>query len=454
MGVQVIENGFRWGDDGVEWAYRPESAGSVAKAFEHAVAEGLARGELMEAVAERAVARELSGKIGITKDAGGGLIVAYWLDGELAQALAALGSVSAEELHLTILYLGKLDEAEFDVDAIAAVTKLFTMERGPIEASITGLGRFVGDDSTDILVALVDSPDLAAYRHALCDELCWRGALPYESEVFAPQHGFIPHVTLQYAQAGFGEAPPSLPEVIPFTIDSLSIAAGGQRATYPFRTDLVEEEARVYEPAYKAGRVLSSANLKRLEEAMAVLAEVADSERKRFTDPTEAEEESTESATEKAGGAPVVVEAPLTYLVEKASEEKRYTMGPLYVPDRQDAHGDYTDAETLQEALWGYVEASAENGRRLNLQHNTSGEVTVGTWVEAMAWPYEHEIELTVPGQETRKVSMPAGTVYMGIKWDEGAWPLVKAGKLKGLSLGGRAFVVPTPGVQLEDMGG
>jgi len=29
--------------------------------------------------------------------------------------------------------------------------------------------------------------------------------------------------------------------------------------------------------------------------------------------------------------------------------ELRYTLGPLYAPDRKDAHGDFTEAETLQQ---------------------------------------------------------------------------------------------------------
>ncbi len=37
---------------------------------------------------------------------------------------------------------------------------------------------------------------------------------------------------------------------------------------------------------------------------------------------------------------------------------------------------------------------------------------------------------------------MPAGTVYMGVIWDDAAWQLVKQGKLGGLSLGGKAIRV------------
>ncbi len=40
---------------------------------------------------------------------------------------------------------------------------------------------------------------------------------------------------------------------------------------------------------------------------------------------------------------------------------------------------------------------------------------------------------MTTPGGEERKLTMPAGTVYMGVVWDEDAWPDVKKGKFTGL---------------------
>ena len=155
-----------------------------------------------------------------------------------------------------------------------------------------------------------------------------------------------------------------------------------------------------------------------------------------------------------------VAAASSEYVVTKAVEEKRYTFGPLYAPDRLDAHGEYTDAETLEEAVWDYVRGSAEQGRRLRLQHGDFGDVTVAEWVSIVAWPYESEITVSVPGEaekaaETKTVTLPAGTVYMGVIWDEEVWPLVKSGKIAGFSLGGRAVRVrEKSGIPTEKMGG
>jgi len=45
-----------------------------------------------------------------------------------------------------------------------------------------------------------------------------------------------------------------------------------------------------------------------------------------------------------------------------------------------------------------------------------------------------------------RKVSLPAGSVFAEVLWDEAAWPLVKAVKIRGYSMGGRALRVRVQG--------
>ena len=50
--------------------------------------------------------------------------------------------------------------------------------------------------------------------------------------------------------------------------------------------------------------------------------------------------------------------------VQKAEGDKRYTLGAMYIPDMEDAHGEWTDAEELQTAVWTYVRS---NDRRVRL---------------------------------------------------------------------------------------
>lgn len=113
--------------------------------------------------------------------------------------------------------------------------------------------------------------------------------------------------------------------------------------------------------------------------------------------------------------------------------EHRYTLGPVYVPDVEDAHGEFTDASTLQKALWDWVR---KGDRRIFIQHS---EKVAGEMVEALTWPFPIEADLEVPNQGVTKQVFPADTPFLGVVWKDWAWDLVKAGELRGYSIGGRA---------------
>lgn len=118
--------------------------------------------------------------------------------------------------------------------------------------------------------------------------------------------------------------------------------------------------------------------------------------------------------------------------VVKAAEERRFTLGPMYVPDFLDAHGEWTDPDELQRALWDYVKAG---DRRIRLQHNR--EIVAGEWVEAMTWPYPVTVPMYKATGELTEYTYPAGTVFLGVQWETWAWELVKRGDLRGYSIGG-----------------
>jgi hypothetical protein len=121
----------------------------------------------------------------------------------------------------------------------------------------------------------------------------------------------------------------------------------------------------------------------------------------------------------------------------KANDEKRYALAPLYLPGTQDAHAEYIEADELQAAVWDYVR---KGDLRLRLQHDR--RQVVGEVVEIMALPWAIEAPLMV-GKTTKRLKMPAGTVLMGAVFTPEGWRLLKAGKLGGWSLGGRARRVP-----------
>ena len=119
-------------------------------------------------------------------------------------------------------------------------------------------------------------------------------------------------------------------------------------------------------------------------------------------------------------------------LVAKAAEY-RYTLGPAYVPDREDAHGEFTDSVTLQKAMWDWVR---KGDRTIYLQHS---DKAAGEMVEMMTLPFPLEAELTVPNQGVSKFTFPADTPFLGVVWEDWAWDLVKSGQLRGYSIGGTA---------------
>ena len=116
------------------------------------------------------------------------------------------------------------------------------------------------------------------------------------------------------------------------------------------------------------------------------------------------------------------------------ADEKRFTLGPWYIPNKQDAHGEWTDSEELQKALWNYVKSG---DRRIRLQHNK--DVVAGEWVETMTWPYPVTVPIKKADGTEDSHTYPAGTVFMGVQWEPWAWSMVKAGKLTGYSIGGKA---------------
>ena len=125
--------------------------------------------------------------------------------------------------------------------------------------------------------------------------------------------------------------------------------------------------------------------------------------------------------------------AALHSVVPFAKAEERYTLGPVYVPGRVDGHGEFIDADTLQKAIWDWVRSG---DRTIYLQHS---EKAAGEMVEILTWPMPIQTSLQLPGEDVRKVEFPAETPFMGVVWESWAWDLVKAGQLRGYSIGGKA---------------
>ncbi|WP_158997224.1 2'-5' RNA ligase family protein [Streptomyces aureus] len=117
-----------------------------------------------------------------------GCMIALYPPPELAQALAVDDGLPAEEMHVTVAYLG--DAADVDGDALREIVAALA-ERQPFTAQLAGHARFTGGDK-DVIVALVDSPDLEDLRRDTLDALQERGIQPPRD------HGFTAHLTITY----------------------------------------------------------------------------------------------------------------------------------------------------------------------------------------------------------------------------------------------------------------
>ena len=128
-------------------------------------------------------------------------------------------------------------------------------------------------------------------------------------------------------------------------------------------------------------------------------------------------------------------------LVTKATQPaKQYTFGVLYKatnnPNRPllDAHKDWATGDTLQSSQWAYVK---KGDRRIWLQHKLRGAIVLGEWVDICVWPQEVSTSLSLPDGTTHKATVPANSVWMGVLWNSTGWQMVKAGEIRGFSLGG-----------------
>ena len=133
-------------------------------------------------------------------------------------------------------------------------------------------------------------------------------------------------------------------------------------------------------------------------------------------------------------------------LIHKANEEQKFTLGPWYIPNKEDAHGEWSDADELQKALWDYVRLG---NRDIRLQHNT--DIVAGEWVEAMSFPVPVTLNMKKASGENKEVTYPTGTVFLGVKWNDWAWEMVKENKITGFSIGGSAARVEM-GIPADDV--
>ena len=161
--------------------------------------------------------------------AGNGVVIAWWLPTALATQIAVPGGEKPDDLHVTILYLGKKETIP-DLQLIALTDRLMalTAELAPLAGSIGGVGTFPASETSDgleVVIGLVDVPRLEALRERVIQVVRSVGIEPVLS------HGYTPHIALTYLTPG-EDASAQVP-VTPIRIEALTLRVGGEPTTLP-----------------------------------------------------------------------------------------------------------------------------------------------------------------------------------------------------------------------------
>lgn len=156
-----------------------------------------------------------------------GVMLALFLPADVAEQLAVPGYEPADELHVTLAYVGQADQySALQQMLISGAAYHAAAGAAPLRASISGLGRFtnVPVGAKQVVWAAVDVPGLDQLRVSLVGWLAEAGIEPDRT------HGFTPHVTLAYVDPD--EHPVDDVPAIDFEFERLTLAIAGRRSDY------------------------------------------------------------------------------------------------------------------------------------------------------------------------------------------------------------------------------
>jgi len=147
----------------------------------------------------------------------------------VAEAFAALEETteSLDEQHVTLIYLGTIDEV--DHDALLKGVAEWAETAPPLTGWISGYGVFQNPEE-HVLVALWDFPGGPAWREGLWASLRAQGVDREEN------HGWTPHETLAYSESPI-KSLPDLPEDLPEEVvfGSVAVSYGKEWTFFPLR---------------------------------------------------------------------------------------------------------------------------------------------------------------------------------------------------------------------------
>lgn len=173
-----------------------------------------------------------------------GMMLAFMLDPATASQLALPGGEPAGDLHVTLAFLGDMNEVTLDLERLKQEVAAFASEAAPLQGTTGGLGRFTPSESSEDkspVIALVNVPGLQAWRAALVERIESIGVQ------VANDFDYSPHITLMYLDADAPLPVESVP-VVPLALDTICLAIGDDRTYFSIGEEKDHEQRASQSP--------------------------------------------------------------------------------------------------------------------------------------------------------------------------------------------------------------
>ena len=154
------------------------------------------------------------------------VMVALYPDADTAKSLAVPGGELADDLHVTLAYLGKASKLGATPEDLVAAVQGALGGYGELSGQVGGLGMFPDSGDGTPVWAPVDVPGLEKVRESVVDAI---DGHPKSSGAVARDHGYTPHMTLGYDLPSVSPAAPT-----PVRFGEVCVVYGNQRFPVPF----------------------------------------------------------------------------------------------------------------------------------------------------------------------------------------------------------------------------
>jgi 2'-5' RNA ligase len=226
-----------------------------------------------------------------------GMMLAFLLDPRIAEQLAIPDGEPASELHITLAYLGDMNDplppgpgglyTPYTMPGpMKRVLTAVTSAAQPLSGKVGGIGRFTtqADDAPTPIVATVDVPGLSEFRTELID------AVEQANYFVADDHGYTPHITLCYIDKD-AEMPVETVPPLELDFDTVWLCVGEERIPFKLGGEQKENHEEQTTPAQgdKADDVTQGANSHPGDNSLSPIQEVSSSSSSRDDGSAKAE---------------------------------------------------------------------------------------------------------------------------------------------------------------------